>query len=125
MLHKIEHLIYPIDIYIHIGTDIKETLNQFIDIDTDLICNDNWLKQDAIVYRNIMLKNSNRYALLMAFENIPSGSLIIHELTHLGYRLYEHIGQTNFGDENNAYLMEHLFGEVEIAITKYKELNKE
>lgn len=125
MLYKIEHLIYPIDLYIHIGEDITETLSQFIDIDTNLICNDNWLKQDAVVYRNIMLKDSKRYALLMAFEHIPNGKLIVHELTHLVHRLYEHISQTNFGDENNAYLMEYLFDEVEIAITKYKELNKE
>lgn len=60
MLYKIEHLIYPIDIYIHIGEDITETLSQFIDIDTNLICDDNWLKQDAVVYRNIMLKDSKR-----------------------------------------------------------------
>ena len=123
MLYKIEHLIYPIDIYIHIGTDITETLSQFIDIDTNLICDDNWLKQDACVYRNIMMKDSKKYSLIIAFENIPKGSLIVHELTHLVHRLYEHIGQTNFGDENNAYLMEYLFEEVETAITKYKELN--
>ena len=124
MLYKIEHLIYPIDLYIHIGEDITETLSQFIDIDTNLICDDNWLKQDAVVYRNIMHKDTRAYSLVMAFQFIPNGKLIVHELTHLVHRLYEHISQTNFGDENNAYLMEYLYYEVEKAILQYKELNK-
>ena len=125
MLYKIEHLIYPIDIYIHIGEDINNSLSNFIDINTDLIYTDNWKTQIAAVYRDIMHNTNRAYCLVIAFQDIPKGSLIVHELTHLVHRLYEHIGQTNFGDENNAYFMEHLFEEVEIAITKYKELNKE
>lgn len=125
MLHKIKSTIYPIDIYIHIGEDISETLQQFIDLDTNLLCDDNWDKQDACVYRNIMHKENKLYSLIIAFQTIPKGCLIVHELTHLVDRIYEHIGQTNFGDENNAYLMEYLFNVIEDTIEDYKELNKE
>lgn len=123
MLYKIDQPIYPINIYIHIGTDINGTLNQFIDADTNIILHDSWDNCYGKVYRNLL--KDNKYALLLAFEDIPKNGFISHELIHVVNRLYEHIGQTNFGDENNAYLTEFLFDEVEIAITKYKELNKE
>ena len=54
MLYKIDLPIYPINIYIHIGTDINGTLNQFIDADTNLIINDSWDNCYGKVYRNLL-----------------------------------------------------------------------
>ena len=122
MLYKIDQHIYPIELYIHIGEDIHETLNQFINDGDRLMTDDNWDQSDAKVYRGIIHKELNVYSLIVAFELVPNGKLIVHELIHLVQRLYEHIGQTNFGDENNAYLMEYLFSEVEKAIKQYNEI---
>jgi len=101
MLYKIDQYIYPIELYIHIGENIHETLNQFINDKDGLMCDSNWENSDAAVYRDILHTKNNLYSLVTAFREVPNGKLIVHELTHLVQRLYEHIGQIHFGDENN------------------------
>lgn len=125
MLYKIEQPIYPIELYIHIGKELSETLHQFINVGDRLRCDDNWDNCYGKVYREIIHKEHDVFALIVAFEEIPNNGFIAHEITHFVNRLYEHIGQTNYGDENNAYLMEFLFNEIDKAIIQYKELNKE
>jgi len=68
MLYKIEHLIYPLDIYIHIGENIYDTLNQFINNNDRLTCDDNWDNCDGKVYRDIINKIDNAWCLIIAFS---------------------------------------------------------
>lgn len=120
MLKLIDFKLYPLDIYLHIGKDIDETLNQFTSDITKLQYKYNWDTCEAAVHYDIFHTESNRHAIVIAFEDIPTTNLIVHEIVHATYRIYNHIGQKNYGDESHAYLSEFIATEIETFINEYK-----
>ena len=116
---KYDPLLYPIDIYIGIDNNINKLLKDFIDADNGQPLHDTWIKQDAIVYSNI-LDSNNQYCLLMLFEKEVPITTVVHEISHVVYRLWEHIGEKEMGNEANAYLHEWIMKCYLDYLTNYK-----
>ena len=118
-IKKYDPLIYPINIYIGIDENINSLLEGFTDSNTRKPLYDNWNNSDGLVYSEI-LDSNNEFCLLMVFEKEPSISLVVHELSHITYRLWEHIGEKEMGNEANAYLQEWIMKCYLDYLTEYK-----
>ena len=110
MLHKYEQPLYPFELYIGIDKNLENLLDNFSEYDgtpakakTDSIWNNNC---DGTLYYQIKNKDTNYNSYLMAFPEVPSIPLFVHEAQHAVYRINEYIGEDKPGNEANAYLIE-------------------
>ena len=82
MFEKLAIYRTDIDVYMHIGNDIQNTLLQFTN-NKDAIPVDCWCEYDDISISYANLHRYNKRAILVAFRNAPSLSDIDYELAYL------------------------------------------
>lgn len=123
MLDKYEQPIYPFDLYVGINENLEEILSNFIDFDgndTNRTTNSIWDNADGVVYYEILNKDTNANAYLVAFPKAPDVPLVAHEAFHVLFRLNEFIKETTWGNEASAYLLEWIVKCIMTTTNKYK-----
>jgi len=105
MIKKYNPIIYPLNIYIGIDEDVNNLLKDFTSSSDGEHIYSSWSDSHGLSYSHI-LDSNNEYCLVMIFEKEVSLDLVVHELAHIVYRLWEHIGETEVASEANAYLHE-------------------
>lgn len=131
MIDKYEQPIYPFELYVAIDNDLEKILSEFIDFDgvsSSLTTDCSWKHNDAVVYYEILNKNTNSNSYLVVFPkepDIPDIPLIAHEAFHVLFRVYEFIGETKWANEPSAYLLEWIVKCITNTITKYNDTSLE
>lgn len=123
MIKKYDPLIYPINIYIGIDKDLENLVKDFILQEDYTELHGNWKGSSGKVYPKLLDKN-NESSIIICFPEEPFLEGVVHEITHTVYRIWEHIGEFDTGNEANAYLHEWVMKCYLDFLKDYKEQNK-
>lgn len=128
MIDKYEQPIYPFELYVAIDNDLEKILSEFTDfngVSSNITTDCSWKHSDAVVYYEILNKNTNSNSYLVAFSKEPDIPLVAHEAFHVLFRVYEFIGETKLANEASAYLLEWIVKCITNTITKYNDTSLE
>ena len=100
--------LYPIQLHVTCTEDLKSLFENYACINENETIDKNWGNNCAFVERGIYDKTTNRNVLLVVFKSIKDMTFgtIVHEANHVTQRIWEAIGEDEYGTEADAYLIE-------------------
>jgi len=118
--------LYPIQLHVTCTEDLKGLFEKYTCINKNEIIDTNWGVNVAFVEHGIYDKTTGRNVMLVVFRTIKDMTFgtIVHEANHVAQRIWEVIGEQEFGIEADSYLTEWVASSINNCRLEIEKLNK-
>ena len=99
---------YPISLFVACTNDLERLSEYFEFENTTEYMDTSWDNAQAFTYHELIEKSSMRRCILVVYRNLKTMTfpVIVHEARHVAQRIWEAVGEDNYGIEADAYLTE-------------------
>ena len=100
---------YPISLFVACTDNLEKLSESFKFKDENIVFDTTWENgTSAYTYHNLYEESTGRQCVLVIFKDLKrmNFSTIVHESRHVAQRVWEMIGEDNYGIEADAYLTE-------------------
>ena len=100
---------YPISLFVACTDNLKKLSESFKFKNENIVFDTVWENDtSAYTYHNLYEDSTGRHCVLVIFKDLKqmNFSTIVHESRHVAQRIWDMIGEDNYGIEADAYLTE-------------------